>query len=615
MIAPVPYAAQAEQHSRAREAEARLSSRLSTARLTSFLVGLAIGVWALGRHDVQNVDFVPPALAALVFSALVYWHARVEARIAWHDAHITFNRRRLATIAREWNQLPQADAPAGIDLSDHPYALDLDLFGHASLAQWLGPRATPRGRSLLATWLLRPASGAEIVERQGAIAELTSSDAWRADVAAHGILVEEAGTSAGSSRAAVELIELERFLAWAEGEDPLGARATLLHVTVIVLTVAIVIQLPNPLFGLPALWPIPMTIGMILSFAYALRVTKILDCAGGGQQALSRYAALFAHAVTLAPTAPRLSSLLERLRVEGLPASTRMVQLNRILGLGELRRSAGIFHFFIQALTLWDFHVLFALERWRRKNGRCVRDWLEALGELDALSVMATAQRDHPDWAVPTMVTTPEINAEGLGHPLLPRDRRVNNDATVGPPGTVLLITGSNMSGKSTLLRSIGLNVVLAQAGGCVCARRMELPPIDLQTSIHVQDSLERGLSYFMAALARLKGVVDAAEQQRTDRTLLYLLDEILQGTNSAERSIAVRAVARHLLEAGAIGAMTTHDLAIAGEEPLKTAAVCVHFSETIDEKGAMRFDYTLKPGLATSRNALRLMQMIGIDL
>ena len=136
-----------------------------------------------------------------------------------------------------------------------------------------------------------------------------------------------------------------------------------------------------------------------------------------------------------------------------------------------------------------------------------------------------------------------------------------------------------------------------------------------MQTSIRVQDSLELGLSYFMAALARLKGVVDAAEHERPGRTLLYLLDEILQGTNSAERGIAVRAVARHLLEAGAIGAMTTHDLNLAGEEPLKTSAQLVHFTEIVDEQGTMRFDYRLRPGLATSRNALRLMQMIGIDL
>jgi DNA mismatch repair ATPase MutS len=207
------------------------------------------------------------------------------------------------------------------------------------------------------------------------------------------------------------------------------------------------------------------------------------------------------------------------------------------------------------------------------------------------------------------------VRAESLGHPLIADDRRVDNAVEVGPPGTVLLVTGSNMSGKSTLLRAIGLNVVMAQAGGCVCARRMQLPPCDVESSIRVQDSLELGLSYFMAALARLKGVVDAAEQPRSGRLLFYLLDEILQGTNSAERAIAVRAVTRHLLDAGAIGVLTTHDLNIANEEPLKSSAVLVHFTEMVDDSGAMHFDYRLREGIATSRNALRLMQMIGIDL
>jgi len=165
------------------------------------------------------------------------------------------------------------------------------------------------------------------------------------------------------------------------------------------------------------------------------------------------------------------------------------------------------------------------------------------------------------------------------------------------------------------LLRAVGLNLVIAEAGGCACAKRLRFPLSDLQTSIRVQDSLELGLSYFMAALARLKGVVDAAEHPRSHRVLFYLLDEILQGTNSAERNIAVRAVARHLLDAGAIGAMTTHDLSLAGEEPLKSAAVLVHFTEIVDAQGRMQFDYRLRDGIATSRNALRLMQMIGIDL
>jgi DNA mismatch repair ATPase MutS len=170
------------------------------------------------------------------------------------------------------------------------------------------------------------------------------------------------------------------------------------------------------------------------------------------------------------------------------------------------------------------------------------------------------------------------------------------------------------MSGKSTLLRSIGLNAVLAQAGAPVCAGSFRMPPADLRTSIQILDSLELGLSYFMAALARLKEIVDAAERdQGSDRRLLYLLDEVLQGTNSVERGVAVRAVAQHLLDSGAIGALTTHDLALAAEEPLRSCAVLVHFTEQVHANGTMTFDYRLRPGLATSTNALRLMQAIGI--
>jgi DNA mismatch repair ATPase MutS len=255
------------------------------------------------------------------------------------------------------------------------------------------------------------------------------------------------------------------------------------------------------------------------------------------------------------------------------------------------------------------------MERWRRRSGVHVRAWLDALGSLDALSALAIVRADEPDWAVPRLDEGAGVLiGSALGHPLIAAGRRVANDVRVGPPGTLLLITGSNMSGKSTLLRAVGLNAVLAHAGAPVCAAGLTLPPVDLQTSIRVQDSLELGLSYFMAALARLKQIVDAAERgARPGRRLLYLLDEVLQGTNSVERAVAVRAVAEHLIAAGAIGAMTTHDLALADEEPLKSRAALVHFTERVHADGAMTFDYRLRDGLATSTNALRLMQLIGI--
>jgi len=358
----------------------------------------------------------------------------------------------------------------------------------------------------------------------------------------------------------------------------------------------------------------PVVVNVLLSFAFAGRVYAAFGRATLGQRALERYAAMLAAVCDEPWHAPRLLALQARLRAGG-SAPELVRRLGRLGGWSELRTAAALLHFPIQALTLWDFHVLFALQRWRRQCGAQVRGWLGALAECDALSVLSIIRADEPDWAIPVIdPALREVAASNMGHPLMPPDRRVDNDLSVGPAGTLVLITGSNMSGKSTLLRSIGINLVLAQAGAPVCAALFRMPPARLFTSIHIEDSLALGMSYFMAALARLKQIVDAAELTRDpDRVLFYLLDEVLQGTNSVERGLAVRAVARHLLDAGVIGVMTTHDLALADEEPMKSAAVLAHFTEHVHPDGTMTFDYRLRPGLATSTNALRLMRLIGI--
>jgi len=529
----------------------------------------------------------------------------VEERVEWHETLRVVNERAIARIERRWNDLPPGEAPEGADISRHPYAVDLDLFGRASLFQLLGPPATALGAAMLVRHLLDPATREEILARQQSASELVDPVEWRLELAAHGELARGSGPA-----------EIERLLIWAEG-PAVFPRLHILRAAVITILVSFWVLLALFFAGVtdPALWGIPLLAGIILSFALGKPIQDAFDRAGSGERSLARYVALLEQVAGRKFSSPPLVRLQAMLAANGASAPRSMRRLNRILGCAELRRGAAILHAPIQALTQWDFFVLFALEGWRRDAGRHVRGWLEALGELDALAVLAALRHDHPDWALPEIVQEPVYTSDALGHPLLSADHRVTNDVVVGPPGSLLLVTGSNMSGKSTLLRAIGLNIVLAQAGACVCASRLRLPVVNLQTSIRVQDSLELGLSYFMAALARLKSVVDAAEKSADSRQLLYLLDEILQGTNSAERSVAVRAVARHLLEAGAIGAMTTHDLSLAGEEPLNSSAQLVHFTETVDANGVMSFDYRLRPGLATSRNALRLMQMIGIDV
>ena len=604
------YLARQHRYTVLRDEQARTSALLAKLRLATFLIAAAAFVWWVGFFGGIPAG-VLAATFFFIFGALVVRHARVEEQVDRFEALRLVNARGSARLARDWDQLPVAPAPAGVVVDAHPYANDLDVFGRASLFQWIGPTATDAGHVTLARWLLAPAPADDIRPRQAAIEELARLEGWREQLGAFGVL-----GAAGARRDS-----LRPFLRWAESPGPALPGLPLIQVVVYLIVLSMWISgalhfsgvLPN------SVWGIPLIAGIVLSFATAGAVTRAFDEAGAGEQTLAQYAGIFAHIASQPFTSPRLAAVQQRMTADGRPAPVAMRALNRILSFAELRRGAALLHFPIQALTLWDFHCLFALERWRHAVGAKVGRWFEAAGELDALACLAAIRHDNPGWCIPEL--TSGLSGErvyrsaAIGHPLLPADRRVANDVELGPPGTVLLVTGSNMSGKSTLLRAIGANAVLAQCGAPACAASLRLPPCDVQTSIRIQDSLEHGVSYFMAALARLKGVVDAAQREPGDRTLLYLLDEILQGTNSAERGIAVQAVARHLLDAGAIGAMTTHDLNLAGEEPLKSNAKLVHFTEIVDEQGTMRFDYRLREGIATSRNALRLMQLIGIEV
>ncbi|MEL6111059.1 MAG: MutS family DNA mismatch repair protein, partial [Planctomycetota bacterium] len=270
---------------------------------------------------------------------------------------------------------------------------------------------------------------------------------------------------------------------------------------------------------------------------------------------------------------------------------------------------------------LWDVRVLRRLEQWQEQYGDAAPGWFEALGELEALLSLAALRDENPDWVFPEWADNEStvLSATRIGHPLLTDGARVCNDVCIGPTGSVLLVTGSNMSGKSTMLRSVGLNVSLAGSGAPVCAARLVLPSLELATSIRVRDNLAEGVSFYMAELQRLKGAVQHAASlaENPDRKCLYLLDEILQGTNSRERLIAVARVLERLLELGAIGAISTHDLELASEPSLAAVSEVVHFRETIESDGdggeKMTFDYRMREGVSPTTNALRLLEIVGI--
>ena len=578
-------------------------NRVANVRLLLFMLAVA----ALGWGVFQGVSWLlPPGLVLLaLFIGFVVWHRRLGRQRSRYAELWAMNNEARKRFARDWAALPvrhTVSAPPG-----HPYAADLDLFGPASPFQLLDSMGTRMGETLLRDWLLAPAPPAVVRARQVAVAELAPQIDLRDEVALRGRLLGEPKPDPTA------------FLAWAESPPWLfryGPLLVLGRVSVALLLILLVANLSN-LVAYP-FWLIPLAYNSLLWALLAGRVRDSLQSAVAGQGAFARYADAFD--VLAAPPfqSPVLQQAQAALTAGGLPAGASLRRLGRRAQL--YMPEDYILNIPFQIVGLWNLQVLAALEAWQRVAGGRVRGWLAALGEVEALAALAVLAHDNPDWTFPTLdPAAPALTATALGHPLLAATARVANSVQVGPRGTFLLVTGSNMSGKSTLLRAIGVNLVLAGAGGPVCAAAFSTPPVTLWTSMRIQDSLASGVSYFMAELQRLKAIVDAAgHTQGGDTTFCYLLDEILQGTNTAERQIAARRIISHLVHVGALGAVSTHDLALADAPDMAALAQPVHLREQFTSGPAgpsMAFDYHLRPGLATSTNALRLMQIVGLDV
>jgi hypothetical protein len=603
------YAERAAAFAAQRDAEAARWGRIANLRLFAAVaaaLALVLGIW-------RGI----PALAwgaaplAIGFLALVAYHNRLRARRDRFAALHDISMEGLARLRRDWAALPlrrpagaSGDGAEGLALHERATAADLDLLGPGSLQHLLGTPRTPAGLAALQGWLLRPASPELVRERQAAVAELAPQIDLRDDVA---VLAGEAGESQG---------RYERFAAWAAGEPWLLRRPALLWLTRLspLALVAGAVAQSAGLTPLP-LWGPFLLLNILLTALFGWRGQETLAQLYDRGELLAAYGAVFERVAGAPAEAAALRRLQGRLGADAGRADRQLRRLSLIAAGAELSRS--LLYPALQFGLLWGFQFVALAEGWQRDAGPRLRPWLDALGDWEALAALAALAHDHPAWAFPTVdaAEPPRFSATGLGHPLLPPERCVANDVAVGPPGSFLLITGSNMSGKSTLLRAIGVNATLAQAGGPVCASELRLPPLALATSMRVQDSLAQGVSYFMAELRRLKAIVDQAEAAQRDGgpLTLYLLDEILQGTNSAERLVAARRVISHLVAQGAIGVVSTHDLALA---EMADVARLAHFSEHFvegAEGSEMRFDYTLRPGLAVTTNALKLMAIVGL--
>jgi hypothetical protein len=605
------YIERERRHAEARDRAHRASLRMSTLRMVTFL-GLvaALVLWDVLGPPGERVAAGVAWLLAVLFVVMVARHRRIRATERRLEVLRGLAAEGLLRLDRRWDELeaslPEVEARHGDASAEHAYAVDLDVFGTASLIRLSGPVTSAPGRRTLRRWLLEAASPEEVTARQEAVLELTPAVGFREELAARGRLAPASEEDALSS-----------FLGWAESEPWLLTRrwTLLASRTLPVLTLVLaVFELPRR--GILSWWLVSLALQIWVLARVRRRVVESFPLVEEGAPCVQAAGPQLRLVEGAGWSSARLRELGERLVTDGAPAHTALARLVRLADVTQSRR--GMLYVALAPVLLLDLHLGFALDRWRARWGLDVRRWLDALGHLEALSSLATLGHDHPDWSRPEWkVGESVLRAAGLGHPLLVPATCVRNDLEVGPPGTFLFITGSNMSGKSTLLRAVGANVVLAGAGAPVCATSLTLPPVRLWTSMRVDDSLADGVSRFMAELLRVRAVVEAARDAAGgEAPVLYLLDEMLQGTNTAERRVAARAVLRHLLEEGAIGGITSHDLTLADAPDLEPLRRAYHFREQVgrDGKGTvLTFDYVLRPGVATTRNALRLLEAVGL--
>lgn len=566
--------------------------QLGNARL--FLALFAAGLaWASFRsHLVSPWWLAGPVVA---FAAIAFWHSRVLRARELAQRAVAFYERGLARIEDRW----AGSGETGERFNDphHVYAADLDLFGNAGLFQLLSSARTRMGEGTLAQWLLSPSTLDSLRERHAAIKELRTELDLREDLAVAG---QDAGVG----------VHPDALQKWAESPNQMTflwlAWSAPLLAAVAILSIIVW-----------AVWNVvtPLVAVVVVEALLTYSVRKLLDAVLHGTESafhdLDLLSGVLERIESHTFREPCLEARQRILLSSGVTASQAIARLRTLVDLINSRHN--IFVRMIDAPLMYSVQVAFAAERWRCAHASAVATWVAIVGEMEALLSLAAYSYEHPDDPFPEFVDgAAAFEGEELGHPLVPAAVCVRNRIQISGRMRVLLVSGSNMSGKSTLLRAVGINAVLAMAGAPVRARGLRLTPLRVGASIRINDSLQEGNSRFYAEITRLRQLFDLSGGRPS---LLFLLDELLQGTNSNDRRIGGEGIVRALLSRGSIGLVSTHDLALTNiGETLDGQLQNVHFQDEL-ANGKMTFDYSLREGVVTKSNGLELMRSIGLDV
>ncbi|MEM6958270.1 MAG: DNA mismatch repair protein MutS [Myxococcota bacterium] len=537
--------------------------------------------------------FLAGFLSLVLFLLFRAAQVRREAKQALLEARAAVHRRHLLRVLGRATELPSAgSAPPG-----HPYATDIDLVGPGSLCQRIDVSHTVVGERILSRWLRAAADRETIRARQEAVRELAGLGAFRESLEAHGAI------ASGDER-----LDPAPFLAFTRRPPLVTPALRILCLLFPVVTLAAFAL--GPLLHIPAVVAYALlALQSGLAFRYGSRAIEVFQLIAARRGYIEALKGMLVTAHDAKFESALLQSVHARLAAGGQSPAAYMARLDRWAGFAEFHTQFPV-HFVVNLAVLWDLNVLARLEAWNRDVGAQLEDAFEALGELEALTSLATLLHGDGGTSFPELHEG-ALEAKNLAHPLLAESQRVANDVAFPEQG-VLIVTGSNMAGKSTLLRSLGLNIALALAGGPVVASELRLPLVRLRASMRVDDSLQKGASYFHAELAKLRSVVAGAENEPP---VFFLLDELLRGTNARARHIGARAVIQHLMIRGASGITATHDISLAKMEDEQPERIRnVHFTDVMED-GEMIFDYALREGVVRTSNALRLLELAGVDV
>ncbi|WP_192823317.1 DNA mismatch repair protein MutS [Rufibacter sp. LB8] len=563
-----------------------------------FVIGSVVGCVALFYYGYNGAGLSLLMAGYFLFAVLIRWHNKIEYSQK-HQMYLGIINR--AEQERLRGELKDFTTGEEFQEPNHAYAADLDVFGQNSLFQLLNRAVTRLGQQRLADWLKAPAAPQEIIARQEAVAELAADLEWRQHLQARAM---------HHHRKTQQLPQL--FLLWLKQPNFFMGKGWLVVLTFLlpVLTIAAIVYWAQgyshyPFIGL-------VVVQFLVAVKYQRQRDEFYEESSGMYETLRSYQDMLVHIENHTFTSAKAQQLQQQLKIDDKPASEHVRQLASIIQYLSARLNTYL-NFILNHVLMWDFIWMWRLERWKTTMSENISQVLNAAADFEALAGLAAFQYANPSYVVPTISEVPfTCDAQELSHPLIFSANRKANSLSFSGAGHTVLITGSNMSGKSTFLRAVGVNMVLAFTGAATCAKRFAIFPAQVYTSMRTEDNLAENTSSFYAELKRLKILLDLTA---TGQPVYFFLDEILKGTNSHDRHHGAMALIRQLHKRQAAGFVSTHDLELGNMEQELPGSVENYSFNSYFENGELQFDYTLRPGVCQSFNASQLMRQMGIEL